>query len=335
MTKENNYYERLITKYLDGQASEDDTRELLEWIEENEKNREYFFQIRAIWQDTGALAIYFDPDKEWKKLHRRINKVRRLNRNGFWFRIAQFAALFFIAFLVGWFVKNQYIEKPEKSWLKVKVPTGQVTQLTLADSSKVWLNSESTFRYPSDFSKDRKVFLSGEAYFEVENNKELPFTVKTDYIDVQVLGTRFNIRAYQKDCEFLATILEGKVALMDGKSGDTRSTLYRGDQAQFKRRNNELNVHKLNDNPESSIDWIKGRYEFHDQPLSQVLNFASRWYDVKFVVKDKELKETRFTGVMKREYPPEQLLDLISRTEEINIQKVRDKIIISSEQYEY
>lgn len=331
MTKENNYYERLIARYLSGQASEEETKELLEWIEEDEKNRELFFQIKAAWQNTGALRIYFDPDKEWKKLHRRITKIRRHNYQGFWVRFSRIAAVFFIAFAVGWFVKTQYTKEPDRSWLKVTVPTGQITQLTLSDSSEVWLNSESTFRYPSDFPEHRNVFLSGEAYFNVNEEKEHPFTVKTDYLDVQVEGTRFNVRAYRDDGEFQTTILEGKVALNDGKYNKTRSILYQGDQASFSKRNNKLSVLQLTGNPEKSIGWIKGRYEFQNEPLSQILNFASRWYDVEFVVKDKELKNTRFTGVMKREFPPEQLLNLIKKTEDIVTKRKGDKITIKHE----
>ena len=328
MTKENNYYERLIAKYLGGQASEDDTRKLLEWIEEDEQNRELFFQIKAAWDNLGALKIYFNPDKEWKKLHRRINKIRRLNYQGFWIRFSQIAAVFIIAFAVGWFVKTQLTKERGESWLRVTVPTGQVTQLTLSDSSIVWLNSESTLRYPSDFSEQRNVLLSGEAYFDVKEDKEHPFTVKTDYMNVQVMGTRFNVKAYRDDVEFQATILDGQVSLRDGISNKARSILYKGDQASFNRSNNKLSVLQLTENPERSIGWIKGRYEFHDQPLSQILNFASRWYDIKFVVKDKELKNTRFTGVMKREYPPEQLLNLIRKTEDVSVKSEKDKIIL-------
>ena len=328
MVKENDYFEGLIAKYLSGEASQEETETLLEWIEEDEAHKEEFFQIKTIWNETGALKLYFDEDKEWRKLHRRINKIRRLNYQGFWVRFSQIAAVFFIAFAVGWFVKTQYTKEPDKSWLKVTVPTGQITQLTLSDSSKVWLNSESTLKYPSNFSEHRNVNLSGEAYFDVNEEKKHAFTVKTGYMNVQVMGTRFNVRAYSDDEEFQATVLEGQVSLNDGLSNKPRSILYKGDQASFSRSNNELSVLQLTENPERSIGWIKGRYEFHDQPLSQILNFASRWYGVKFIVKDKELINTRFTGVMKREYPLDQLLDLIKKTEDVTIINQKDKIIL-------
>ena len=192
MKEEYNYYEELITRYLSGEATQQEVEVLLKWMEKDEANKDLFFQIKKIWNEAGALKIYFDHDKEWKKLQRKITRFHGGDHHGFWARFAQIAAVLLIVFIVGWFLTNHPTEEPKHSWLKVEVPTGQITQLTLSDGSKVWLNSESTFRYPSDFTKERRVILSGEAYFEVREDKESPFTVKTKCMDVQVLGTRFN-----------------------------------------------------------------------------------------------------------------------------------------------
>ncbi|MFP4621234.1 MAG: FecR family protein, partial [Bacteroidales bacterium] len=246
----------------------------------------------------------------------------------FWVRFSQTAAVFFIAFVIGWFIKAHYTDKTESTWLEVSVPTGHMTQLKLSDSSKVWLNSESTFRYPSDFSDERRVLLSGEAYFEVAPKRESPFIVETDCLSARVLGTRFNVRAYKEDSEIETTLMEGKVALNNNGTQNTRTVLYSGDQAKMNKLNNELEIRQVEHPQAKTIAWIKGRYEFHNEPLNEILNFASRWYDIKFVVKDKELQDTRFTGVMRREYPPEKLLELIKKTEEIVTKRKNDKIII-------
>ena len=330
MKEEHNFYEELIARYLSGEASQQEVEALLKWMEEDEANKNQFFTIKKIWNETGALKIYFDPDKEWKKLQRKITRFHEHDYHGFWTRFAQIVAVLVVVFVAGWFLKDRISEEPEPSWLKVEVPTGQITCLTLSDSSKVWLNSESTFRYPSDFTRERRVVLSGEAYFEVTEDKESPFTVETDYLDVQVLGTRFNVSAYNEDPAFRATILDGKVGLKDKGSGKPRSILYPGDQAMWNRDSEQLNIHKFSEDQNKAIGWIDGRYEFHDEPLSHILNVASRWYDFDFVVKDKKLSHTRFTGVMKRDYPPDQLLKLIRETEEVQIKKSGNKIILST-----
>lgn len=331
MKEEHNFYEGLITRYLSGEASQEEVEALLKWMEKDEANKDLFFQSKKIWNEAGTLKIYFDRNKEWKKLHRKITRFYGNDYHGFWTRVAQIGAVLILVFVVGWFVKNHISKEPEISWLKVEVPTGQITQLTLSDSSKIWLNSESTFRYPSDFSKERRVVLSGEAYFEITEDKESPFTVETDCVDVQVLGTRFNVSAYEEDSAFHTVLLEGKVALNDKTSGKPRSVLYPGDQAMLNRNNNRLNVYNLGKGQNKAIGWMDGRYEFQDEPLGQILNVASRWYDVEFVVKDKELRDTRFTGVMKRDSPPNQLLKLIRETEDVHIRKSGDKIILRTE----
>jgi ferric-dicitrate binding protein FerR (iron transport regulator) len=317
----------LIVRHLTGKATEKEEKELLDWIEEREENKNFFLQTKSVWQTTGSAKIDFSPDKEWKKIHKRINKSEPSFPRSFWIRFAKTAAVFIFAFTIGWILKTHLTQNTGRTWLQVQVPAGQITKVVLSDGSKVWIDSETTFRYPSDFSQNgRNVILDGQAYFEVAENRNSPFTVSTDLMDVKVLGTRFSLSAYKEDRQVRATLLDGEIVLKNKISESKESILYPGDQARYDKKTNELKIQHLPDKEQGEIGWLNGRYEFFDEPLYHILNVASRWYNVDFIINDDSLKNNRFTGVMKRDYPVDQLLKLIQKTSDVIIEK-NDKTI--------
>jgi len=323
------YYEQLITRYLTGVISSEESEELIEWLEKDEQNKNLFFQYTSIWNESGSIALKPDRDKEWNKLLHRLDKIGRLHQKGVWVRVLKTAAVFMFAFIIGWLVSRQHTDDSQRSWLEVNVPTGQMTKISLSDGSDVWINSESTFRYTSEFSKEtREVYLSGEAYFEIAKDKELPFIVKTDYRDIKVLGTRFNVSAYKEDSFFRTQLLEGKVSLQNHQQDPDPFILVRGDVATYNKSCDTYQVKRNMLLNQQSIDWIEGRYEFYDEPLSDILNRASRWYGIQFEVLSEQLRKTHFTGVMKRDYPVDQLLNLIEKTSDVEIEKKAQTIII-------
>jgi ferric-dicitrate binding protein FerR (iron transport regulator) len=329
MENEISHHERLIVRYLTGEISPGEENELLGWLEGDEKHKDFFFENKSIWQKTGSIKILNDTEKEWKTLYRRMEKIRRPTSGGFWVRFVKTAAVFLFAFTIGWIVKTYFTETSEQSWLEINVPTGQITRVKLSDSTNVWMNSESTLRYPSDFSQDnRKVVLSGEAYFEVYEDRESPFTVETDYLNVQVSGTRFNVSAYEEDQELRTTLLDGRVTLNRKDSDKVKTILYPGDQARLDKIKGILTIQQFPDKANGEIGWVKGRYEFYDEPLYRILNVASRWYGLQFSVSTDTLTNTHFTGVMKKEYPIEQLLGLIKKTEDVLIKRNNNTIIL-------
>lgn len=159
----------------------------------------------------------------------------------------------------------------------VSTPRGGMYQLTLSDGTKVWLNAESSLRYPTSFTgKDRKVELTGEGYFEVAHNASKPFFVNTGSMNVQVLGTRFNINTYADDGNLKTTLFEGSVEV---NAGSSKVRLKPGEQARLQLSDNVLQSSGSID-LDQVLAWKEGYFSFQDAGLKDIMMQISRWYDV-------------------------------------------------------
>lgn len=155
-------------------------------------------------------------------------------------------------------------------------PKGGEYQLVLPDGTKVWLNSASAISYPEVFTgKERHVKLTGEAYFEVAKNKEKPFYVSLNQVQVKVLGTHFNITAYADDQNITATLLEGAVQVTKNK---VQSLLIPGQQAVVNTGSDNITVSEAN--IANAIAWKNGYFIFNDEDIRSIMKKISRWYDV-------------------------------------------------------
>ncbi|MFA8434644.1 MAG: FecR family protein [Marinifilaceae bacterium] len=202
------------------------------------------------------------------------------------------------------------------SYNSLVVPRGGEYQLVLEDGTKVWINSESRLRYPTRFAANqRTVLLEGEAYFEVSKDKARPFIVKTQGVDVRVLGTSFNVSSYYEKEQILTTLVEGSVEIIDRKQDESRMMLEPGYQAQYSKGNGELRKEKVN--VELYTSWKEGRFVFENTSLEQLMDQVARWYDVKVFYLNNEAKEIRFTGGLKRYDNLERLLTMIEKTNDV------------------
>jgi ferric-dicitrate binding protein FerR (iron transport regulator) len=161
----------------------------------------------------------------------------------------------------------------------ITTPRGGQYQVTLPDGTKVWLNAESSLRFPTAFTeKERAVELTGEAYFEVATNKNKPFLIKTGQSNTRVLGTSFNIMAYNDEGPVKTTLLEGAVKIAEGG----RSALLQpGEQGIF----NSGSITTKTVNIRAVIAWKDGYYFFDRTPVQSVMRQIARWYNVDIVYK--------------------------------------------------
>ncbi|MFT3701420.1 MAG: FecR domain-containing protein [Agriterribacter sp.] len=159
----------------------------------------------------------------------------------------------------------------------LRIPRGAEYQLVLPDGSKVWMNAASSLKFPTRFTgTERKVFLSGEAYFEVAKNAKKPFKVSTDEgIEVEVLGTHFNVKAYEDENDVKTTLTEGKVKI---RKDENTVTLAPSQQGLWKKKAQNLTVKEVD--AEKEIAWKNGIIEFNDDELPYIMRQLSRWYDV-------------------------------------------------------
>ncbi|WP_297252662.1 FecR domain-containing protein [uncultured Prevotella sp.] len=198
---------------------------------------------------------------------------------------------------------------------KVSVPRGGEYKLVLSDGTRIHLNSMSSLRYPVSFgSKTRQVELDGEAYFEVSKTGQ-PFIVNANGIDVEVLGTTFNLSAY-KDEPRQTTLVSGSVRVRTG-NGNSR-IIKPSQQASIAPGANQIDVRTVDTAFYTS--WIHGKIKFKDQRLEDIMKTLSRWYDMDIVYADKEAKNLRFGCYVNRYEEISPLLELLRNTGSVKIE---------------
>ena len=187
----------------------------------------------------------------------------------------------------------------------VSTPRAAQYQITLPDGTGVWLNAASTLRFPTNFSgKERRVELTGEAYFEVARDKDKPFLVKVAKataaggdMDVQVLGTHFDIMAYGDEANIQTTLLEGSVAV---RHGDDKKLVEPGSQARLARKEETLAVEPAN--TKQAVAWKNGLFYFDKSNVPAILRQVSRWYDLD-IVYESPAPDMMFSGKIERSLP--------------------------------
>lgn len=205
----------------------------------------------------------------------------------------------------------------------MRTPRGGQYQLTLPDGTKVWLNAISSITYPTLFvGNQRKVKISGEAYFEVRSDPKRPFVVEAGNMKVQVLGTHFNVMAYEDEMNIVTTLVEGRVDILH----DNRKTpLTPGDQAHLS-PNGEVRVIGHADLQEA-LAWKNGYFQFTSANMNTILHQLSRWYDADFVYNNDI--PLHFTGQLRRNRTLSELFNELAMTGELQFQIEGRKIIVS------
>ncbi len=222
---------------------------------------------------------------------------------------------------------GQHEEKKELKYNTLKVPRGGEFYLVLSDGTKVWLNSETTLRYPVFFPyNERKVELIGEAYFEVEHNAKSPFLVSSDNQVIKVLGTQFNVMSYKNDPFIYTTLVNGEVEVSLKNNPEIKKILYPNEQSTIEKGNNFIEK-KLVD-VYALTAWKDGRFVFQDKVLSDIMKTLSMWYDVEVVFQDIEKKNMRFTGNLPRYSNFEDVLYKIGKTNEVEFIIENERITI-------
>ena len=191
----------------------------------------------------------------------------------------------------------------------MRIPVGGFYQLALSDGSKVWLNSMTEFRFPVAFTgEERKVYLTGEAYFEVAPNSKHPFIVVTEEgMEVKVYGTEFNMNTYQHG-GVQTVLVSGKVGIRVNATGKEVMLAPR-QMAEYSEKTGMVRVEDTD--PYRYIAWKDGEFVFERETIEEIMERLGRWYDVKVFYENESLKQKRFTGVISRYENIEQVLRLI------------------------
>ena len=219
------------------------------------------------------------------------------------------------------------VESESVVYNKLEIPRGGEFCLTLSDGTRVWLNSETSIQYPVAFgAKERRVFVQGEAYFEVAKDAKKPFTVQFMSSSVTVLGTSFNIRAYQEEKRSQTTLAEGSVRIY---SPGSSMLLKPGEQAEVSALSGEMVKQEVE--VKNFTSWKDGRFVFEQQPLEDIMRTLERWYDIRVIFKDEGAKRISLSGNMKRYGDFSQVMKMLQMTGDVRFELHGNDVYITTE----
>jgi transmembrane sensor len=322
--------ERLLPGYLSGDLSDTDCLKIDEWRKESHENEEYYQESLKAW-DAIPLLHEMEQFNSFKALKKVNSMIYNSGPSKWWINIQRIAAILLLPLLVysGYLtIKSSLGKKLSEEHVIMQTITsrqGMITQFFLSDSTKVWLNSGSELQFPINFHGNiREVKLNGEAFFKVTKNEKQPFRVNAKTINIDVLGTSFNVVSYNDDPQTEVTLVEGKVNL-SAEKGQTKKeygTLLPGQRSVYKEKSQEFSTEKVN--VDKYIAWRDGNLIFRDDPMEDVVRRLSRWFNVEIIFNDPEIKSYIYTATFRNENL-EQVLKLLRLSAPINYQIIERK----------
>lgn len=264
----------------------------------------------------------FSARNSWRILEKRLFPVTGRRK---FLRIAGSVAASLLIGIAGWYAYDHI----QSTTLQTISTLAEIQEITLPDQSVVTLNRYSTLRFPTRFKGDkREVQLTGEAYFDVEKDKRHPFIVKAEAIDVEVLGTRFNIEAYPSDPEIKTTLLEGSVEV--SIPGENKQLILSPNESAVYDRAKQCLAHEVNQESDNEITWRNGHFQFDYLPLQEITRQLSHVFNLKIEITDPALRSFRIRANFSNGESLEEILSLLKGAAHFNYTKTNDTIIISS-----
>lgn len=312
----NDTIERKIRDYFNGRLTAEEEADLVAWLKLDEENKAYFLNYKKNIDpqeiDHPLLQSSFIELKNKLLINNEFssaitNKVKTIQLT-----LSRIAAILLIALITGfsaaYFLVERKVAQPDMVWFKTYVPRGEKSQLILPDGSKVWVNSESTISYPSNFMEgQREIKLSGEAYFEVAKYENKPFLVMTQGYNIKVLGTKFNVMAYPDFNRIETSLIEGKIEI---QKGEQNIPVTPGEI--FTCSNDKYSIKEAK--VDQTAKWKDNIFDFDQITFKELIARMERWYDVNIKIKSPELNGILYSGVFKNEETIGQVLNTIQLT---------------------
>lgn len=212
----------------------------------------------------------------------------------------------------------------------LSTPRGGEFKVKLEDGTEVWLNAESKLRYPKKFSAtERRVEVSGEAYFKVAHINDKPFYVVSGGQEVRVYGTEFNIHAYNDEPNIYTTLVKGRISLRTFGGNNSKIMLTPGNQVVFNKKDVSTHVQEID--PEVVASWRSGAFVFQEQTMEQIMRTLSRWYNFKYVFTDKKVAATVFMGSIPKYGSFKEVTDIFEKIGGVRLRQKGNIVQISAE----
>lgn len=292
---------KLLLRYISGEATEKEKEAITEWLDADAENMQEFLALRKL----NDITIWqYDPQSQ-QDLQKDSPRVLWQSSKKIMTEVLKVAAVLVLAFILFRYFDKAGSENASTQTLYV--PAGQRALLTLSDSSKVWLNANTTFTFPTTFSSDtREVTIEGEGYFDIAHNASQPFVVKAGKYDVKVLGTEFNVLAYPENPEFEVSLLNGSVEVI--RAGGKNGRLIAPGQRIFMEKNH-LKIARIEH--ASYFMWKDGLISFDDEAFPEMVRKLERYFDLKIIVKNDKILQYRCTGKFRTKDGIEHILKVL------------------------
>ena len=312
--------ESIIKKYLEGKASDKETLTLIRWLDNEESLRE-FKNVISNWktgfsEDNASSYTLHELDKfKTKILKYREVKIKRLNLLQSVYKYAAVILLFLAIGSLFLYISGNIDQHPVY-YNTIMAENGQISKAILPDSTVVWLNSGSSIKYNNQFSiNHRDVILSGQAYFDVTKNKNTPFIVSCDDINIKVLGTQFSAENYTDNSDINVILVEGSVELLPKNSNKSFARLNPNEMMVYNKSDKKYSINTVVTKQYTS--WREGVIYIYDQPLKDVLPQLQKRYNQQIVL-DKYLEDYKVTFSIRNEDFLD-FLDMIQNIVPVNV----------------
>ncbi len=323
-------YTALTGRYLTNEATAKEIALLEKWVLIDEQNKKLFNQYRQSWiiSQSGKSNVNIDIDREWNKLEKVLfteeakdnKEVLTLHPKKSYSHLLKIAAIVVIALTASFFL-YRIIAKPG---VENVIAIESVKSATLPDGTIVALNKSSVITYPKKFKKkSRRVLLTGEAYFKVQRNEQKPFIIEIENVEIEVLGTSFNVNARPDNPTVEVIVNDGKVALRSETGKEV--ILLKGERGIFSKETGEL-VKEANKS-RNYLAWKTKKLVFENDPLSDVARDISETYVVKIIFANPDLKEYRLTATYDN-LSLDAVLNILKETFDLKVEKKEGVIVL-------
>ncbi|MDH6303941.1 transmembrane sensor [Parabacteroides sp. PF5-5] len=300
----------LLLAYFSGQLTDAERQELVQWLNENEANKERLTDM-ADWWAMAHVPFYesgvkTDFEKHFADLLTPAGAVRKQGvfRRSLWGKIAAAVLLLLMTSVSFYYVgKGTSAASDEMAHFETEVPYGSQVKLTLPDHSIVWLNAGSSLKYRENrIESRREVTLNGEAYFEVARDTLKPFIVSSGNLDIKVLGTSFNVRAYDNDESVDVALVSGRVNVFLENTGEksNENLLIPNQMLTYNKTTNDIQIAEVKSEDYSA--WKDGKVRFTEEPFARIAKTLERKYNIQIMIESDFLKKEIFSGSFTNNY---------------------------------
>ncbi|GKG72317.1 FecR family protein [Parabacteroides sp. AM58-2XD] len=305
----------ILQRYVEGNVNPEEIIAVVDWLDADENNVREFMALHKL-NDISLLNQADNRADNQKK--KRTVSFRKIG-----YELAKIAAILIIFWGGTKLFETNTTEESIITYQTLYVPAGQRAELILPDSTRVWLNAHSKLIYPVSFGKgNRQVELNGEAYFDVVHNEKQPFIVKTRQMDIQVLGTEFNVTSYSSDFE--VSLLRGCIEL---SSPNLSSTYRMKEKEHIKLKNNKLIINNITDY--DYFRWKEGLICFNNESVATIIEKLKLYYDINIETHNKKFLNSRYSGKFRTKDGIEQVLKVLQIEHKFSYTKNNDLNLIT------